>query len=83
MREEKVESNEINDDLTKKPPEEVVEPVSVEQLNAEAKLRAKKRPLLEKIIRMLKHEDDTYREIVINVEPLEKRVALLVDGLMQ
>ena len=83
MREEKVESDELNNDLTKRPPEEVVEPVSVEQLNAEAKLRAKKRPLLEKIIRMLKHEDDTYREIVINVEPLEKRVALLVNGLMQ
>ncbi len=71
------------DDLTKRPPEEVVEPVPEAQLNLEARLRAKKRPLLEKIIRLLKREDEPYREIVINVEPFEKRVALLVDGVMQ
>lgn len=72
-----------NYDLTKRPAEEVVEPIPEEQLNQEAKLRAKKRPLLEKIIRLLKREDEPYREIVINVEPFEKRVALLVDGVMQ
>lgn len=71
------------DDLTKRPVEEVVEPIPEEQLNYEAKLRAKKRPLLEKIIRLLKRENDPYREIVINVEPFEKRVALLVEGVMQ
>lgn len=71
------------DDLTKRPAEEVVEPIPEEQLNQEAKLRAKKRPLLEKIIRLLKRENDPYREIVINVEPFEKRVALLVEGVMQ
>ena len=68
---------------TKRPAEEVVEPIPEEQLNQEAKLRAKKRPLLEKIIRLLKREDEPYREIVINVEPFEKRVALLVEGVMQ
>ena len=72
-----------NYDLTKRPAEEVVEPIPEEQLNQEAKLRAKKRPLLEKIIRLLKREDEPYREIVINVEPFEKRVALLVKGVMQ
>lgn len=72
-----------NYDLTKRPAEEVVEPIPEEQLNQEARLRAKKRPLLEKIIRLLKREDEPYREIVINVEPFEKRVALLVEGVMQ
>lgn len=71
------------DDLTKRPAEEVVEPIPEEQLNQEAKLRAKKRPILEKIIRLLKRENEPYREIVINVEPFEKRVALLVEGVMQ
>ena len=61
------------DDLTKRPPEEIVEPIPEETLNLEAKMRAKKRPLLEKIIKMLKREDEPYREIVINVEPFEKR----------
>lgn len=39
------------DDLTKRPPEEIVEPIPEETLNLEAKMRAKKRPLLEKIIK--------------------------------
>ncbi len=71
------------DDLTKRPKEQKVEPVPVEQLNQEARMRAKKRSLLEKIIKLLKREDEPYREIVINVEPFEKRVALLEDGVMQ
>ncbi len=73
----------LDAELSKRPPEVTVEPISVEQLSIEAKLRSKKRPLLEKIIRLLKREEGSYREIVINVEPLEKRMALLVDGLMQ
>lgn len=81
MKEEK--TNISDTDLTKKPPELVVEPVSEEQLKQEAKLRQKKRPLLEKIIKLLKGDNDPYREIVINVEPFEKRVALLEDGVMQ
>ena len=73
-----IQQSPIDEELSKRPPEEVVEPVSEAQLNAEAKLRAKKRPLWEKIIRLLKHEEGPYRELVINVEPLEKRVALSV-----
>ncbi len=79
----KEEINNIDSDLSKRPPEEVVEPVSEEQLNREAKLREKKRPLIEKIVKLLKGESGPYREIVINVEPFEKRVALLEDGVMQ
>ncbi|MBR4597716.1 MAG: Rne/Rng family ribonuclease [Opitutales bacterium] len=85
MKEENIEENQnsLDEELAKRPPEVAVEPISVERLNAEAKLRAKKRPLLEKIIRLLKREEGPYKELVINVEPLEKRVALLEDGLMQ
>ena len=54
------------DDLTKKPPEEIVEPIPEEQLNLEAKMRAKKRPLLEKIIKLLKRDDEPYREIAFD-----------------
>ena len=85
MKEENIQENQntLDEELSKRPPEVAVEPISVAQLNAEAKLRAKKRPLLEKIIRLLKREEGPYKELVINVEPLEKRVALLEDGLMQ
>ncbi len=85
MKQEKQDNSlkEIDISLTKRPPEQVVEPIPEEQLHLEAKLRAKKRPFLEKIIRMLKRDDAPYREIVINVEPFETRVALLEDGVMQ
>jgi ribonuclease G len=55
------------------------------QLRDDARLRAKKsRPLLQRIIRAFKGgEDRAYRELIINVEPLEKRVALLVDGVLE
>ena len=85
MKEDNKKQNldEVDISLTKRPPEEIVEPVSEQQLNMEAKLRAKKRPFLEKILRLLKRDNAPYREIVINVEPFETRVALLEDGVMQ
>lgn len=54
MKEENIQENQntLDEELSKRPPEVAVEPVSVAQLNAEAKLRSKKRPLLEKIIRL-------------------------------
>ena len=71
------------DDLTKRPQEKTVAPIPEEKLVLEAKLRAKKRPLLEKIVRLLRRDNEPYKEIVINVEPFEKRIALLSDGVMQ
>jgi ribonuclease G len=38
------------------------------------------RPLLQKILSIFKKEKGSFRELIINSEPLEKRVALLVDG---
>jgi len=54
-------------------------------LRDEARLRAKKaRPLLRRIIDTFKGEENrAYRELIINAEPLEKRVALLVDGVLE
>lgn len=85
MKEEQViqKTSKIEEELTQKPQEVNVDPVPVEQLNAEAKLRARKRPLLEKIIRLLKRDESPYRELVINVEPHETRVVLLENGVMQ
>lgn len=72
-----------NDDLMRRPPEEIVQPIPEEKLALEARLRAKKRPMLEKIINFLKRDSEPYKEIVINVEPFETRIALLSDGIMQ
>jgi len=83
MKEEPIIQNKLDEELASKPLEEIVAPVPTELLNAEARLRAKKRPFLEKIIRLLKRDESPYRELVINVEPLETRVVLLENGVMQ
>jgi ribonuclease G len=55
-------------------------PVNAAVLKAGAQERAQQRPLLQKIIASFQKDKGAYRELIINSEPLEKRVALLVDG---
>ena len=70
------------EELQQPPPLKNSEPVTPSQLNAEAKERSQQRPLLQKILSIFQKEKSTYRELVINSEPLEKRVALLVNGVL-
>jgi ribonuclease G len=58
-------------------------PVSAAELKAGAAERSSQRPLLQKILAVFKKEKGSYRELIINSEPLEKRVALLVDGRLE
>ncbi len=55
------------------------------QLREEARQRSKQRPILQKIARAFagKAAEEPYRELIINAEPLETRVALLVDGVLE
>jgi ribonuclease G len=73
------------DEMRERPVEPEPELIPTGQLRDDARLRAKKsRPLLQRIVRAFKGAEDTaYRELIINVEPLEKRVALLVDGVLE
>ena len=71
------------EDLVNPPPAAEVQPVSAEELKAGAAERAKQRPLLQKILAVFQKEKGSYRELIINSEPLEKRVALLVDGRLE
>lgn len=68
------------EELTQPPSPKHAEPISADQLKAESKERAANRPILQKILGMFRKEKGSFRELVINSEPLEKRVALLVDG---
>lgn len=70
------------EELQQPPPLKNSEPVTSAQLNAEAKERSTQRPLLQKILSIFQKEKSTFRELVINSEPLEKRVALLVNGVL-
>jgi ribonuclease G len=70
-------------ELVNPPPAANSAPVSPAELKAGADERAKQRPLLQKILAVFQKEKGSYRELIINSEPLEKRVALLVDGRLE
>jgi ribonuclease G len=72
-----------DEELTQPPAVEEHEPVNRDELKADAHTRSKDRPLLEKILQVFKKEKTSFRELIINSEPLEKRVALLVDGVLE
>ncbi len=72
-----------DEELTQPPAANAAQPTSAAELKAGAEERAKQRPLLQKILAVFKKEKGAYRELIINSEPLEKRVALLVDGRLE
>ena len=72
-----------DEELVNPPPASDSAPVTASELKAGAVDRAKQRPLLQKILSVFQKEKGSYRELIINSEPLEKRVALLVDGRLE
>jgi len=72
-----------DEELVNPPPVTQAQQVSASELKAGAEERAKQRPLLQKILAVFKKEKNSYRELIINSEPLEKRVALLIDGRLE
>ena len=43
----------------------------------------RQRPLIQKIAAKIRRDNEPYREIIINSEPLEKRVAVLNNGILE
>ena len=76
-------SQKYDEELANPPPSIEAEPVNRADLKAGAVERSKQRPLLQKILSVFKKEKSSFRELIINSEPLEKRVALLVDGTLE
>jgi ribonuclease G len=70
-------------ELANPPPATPGPGVSATELKEGARARAQQRPLLQKILSLFAKEKGSYRELIINSEPLEKRVALLVDGRLE
>ncbi len=52
------------------------------KLRRAARDRAKKKPLISKLMDSFRKEKKQFRELIINSEPLEKRVGLLIDGIL-
>jgi ribonuclease G len=57
--------------------------IDPEAIKADAEARSEKRPVLQKLVEKLRKEKRSYREVIINSEPLEKRVAVLNDGVLE
>ena len=76
-------SDRYTEELQGPPPEEIPEPIDSDQIKNEAKKRSRKKPIISKIIDTLRGEKKTFRELIINSEPLERRVALLEDGILE
>jgi ribonuclease G len=80
---EKKLSNEQESELKHRPVDQRADPVDPEQLKKDVEERARQRPVLQKLAAKIRKEDAPYREIIINSEPLEKRVAVLSDGVLE
>ena len=76
-------ASKYDEELVNPPPQNQTAQVSATELKADAAERSKNRPFLQKILAVFQKDKGTYRELIINSEPLEKRVALLVDGRLE
>jgi len=76
-------ASKYDEELVNPPTPQESAPVSAADLKAGAAERSKDRPFLQKILAVFQKEKGSYRELIINSEPLEKRVALLVDGRLE
>jgi ribonuclease G len=70
-------------ELTSAPKEQKADRIDTRALKEDAAKREKKQPLITRIVKAIKSEKKSYTELIINSEPLEKRVALLQDGVLE
>ncbi len=73
----------FTEELTNAPKEQKAERIDTRALKDDAAKREKKQPLITRIVKAIKAEKKSYTELIINSEPLEKRVALLQDGVLE
>ncbi|MDR3317364.1 MAG: Rne/Rng family ribonuclease [Puniceicoccales bacterium] len=77
------EDQEIVDALKRVPIEDYRDIPNESELKQFSKEREKDQPLLQRIFKKIIVGSKTFREIVINANPLERRVALLEDGILK
>ena len=72
-----------HDDLRNPPKKQEPRPVEIDKIKTEANSRAKKLPLVQRVVKFFSKDKDTFRELIINSEPLERRTALLTNGVLE
>lgn len=75
--------DQFTEELISAPVEKKAKRIDTRELKDEAARREKKQPLVSRIAKAIKRERKAYTELIINSEPLEKRVALLQDGVLE
>ena len=75
--------NRYEEELKAPPKEKDAELIPTEELSRDARQREKKQPLLKRIAKAMSKEETTFKELIINSEPLERRMAFLDDGVLQ
>ncbi|MDR1436375.1 MAG: Rne/Rng family ribonuclease, partial [Puniceicoccales bacterium] len=73
----------ISDGLGARPPEAALDAIDGNELGECARQRAKRQPLIQRIIKNIGHGDGKFRELVVSRNFAETRLALLVDGRME
>ncbi len=74
----------LDNELQNPPVEKREKPIKESSLRDDANKRAKKnRPIIKRVLNAIKGEKPSYREVIINSEALETRVAVLEDGVIQ
>lgn len=76
-------NSETTEHEMQQPPERDEQQFDPNDARKDAQHRAQKRPLLQKIANALQGKKPPYTEIIVSCEPMERRVALLVDGILQ
>jgi len=74
---------EPDEDIQERDEEDTSEAVDSDQLQEEASQRARQGSIVQRVARAIRKDNVAYREIIINSEPLERRVALLEDGVLE
>lgn len=72
-----------DEELKAPPKQKEAETIPKDELSKEARRREKKQPLLKRIAKAMAKEEATFKELIINSEPLERRLAFLDDGVLQ
>lgn len=76
--------NEEQESSLKQPPtEEISDPVDTAELEHAAQERAKRVPIVQRLAQTVRKQAGPYREVIINSESLEKRVAVLSNGVLE
>lgn len=73
----------FTEELSVAPVEATAELIDPQKLKKEAAKRQKKQPLVTRLIKAIKNDKKKFSELIINSEPLEKRVALLKSGVLE